>query len=87
MLVRMTTKHTAETTEASAVKVARRIYSDSDSMNRQFVWDLLDDGSAETRELTRHLDYAGSVKITYSANHPAGSEMAVLISRMMRNEK
>ena len=74
-------------TEASAVKVARRIYSGADSMNREFVWDLLDDGSAETRELTRHLDYAGSVKITYSANHPAKSEMAVLIARMMENQK
>ena len=83
----MQTKHTAENTEASAVKVTRRIYSDLDSMNRQFVWDLLDDGSAETRELTRHLDYAGSVKITYSENHPAESEMAVLIARMVRNEK
>jgi len=83
----MQTKHTAENTEASAVKVTRTIYSDADSMNRQFVWALLDDGSAETRELTRHLDYAGSVKITYSASHPAKSEMAVLIARMMRNEK
>jgi hypothetical protein len=81
----MNSKHT--NTKASVVKVTRRIYSDLDSMNRQFVWDLLDDGSAETRELTRHLDYAGSVKITYSANHPAESEMAALIARMGRNEK
>lgn len=74
-------------TEASAVKVARRIYSDLDSMNRQFVWDLLDDGSAETRELTRHLDYPGSVKITYSANHPAESEMARLIALKVESAK
>ena len=86
-MVSMTTKHTAKTTEANAVKVVRRIYSDLDSMNRQFVSDLLDDGSVEVRELTRHLSYAGSVRITYSANHPAGSEMAVLIARVMENQK
>ena len=74
--------------ESSAVKaVGKTIYDNQDSMNRQFLWDLFDDGSAMTREITRHSRYAGSAVETYREIHVAGSEMAGLIARMMENQK
>ena len=75
-------------TESSAVKaVGKTIYDSQDSMNRQFLWNLFEDGSAMTREITRHSRFAGSAVETYRETHAAGSEMAVLIARMMENQK
>lgn len=66
----------------SAVRIVREIHSDSDGQNRQSVYTLYSDGSAMTRELTRHLEYAGSVRCTHSERHAVGSEMALLIQRL-----
>ena len=75
-------------TESSAVKaVGKTIYDSQDSMNRQFLWKLFEDVSAMTREITRHSRFAGSAVETYRETHAAGSEMAVLIARMMENQK
>jgi len=76
-------------TESSAVKAAgKTIYDNQDSMNRQFLWNLFDDGSAMTREITHHTgDAARPSRETYRETHAAGSEMARLIARMMENQK
>ncbi len=60
----------------------RVIYSDIDGQNRQFIYTLNSDGSAMSQEITRHLDYAGSMRCTYRERHDSGSEMAVLIHRL-----
>jgi hypothetical protein len=75
-------------TESSAVKaVGKTIYDNLDSQNRQFLWNLFEDGSAMTREITRHSRYAGSAIETYRESHAAGSEMALLIARIMERNK
>ena len=75
-------------TESSAVKaVGKTIYDNLDSQNRQFLWNLFEDGSAMTREITRHSRYDGSAVETYREIHAAGSETARLIARMMENQK
>jgi hypothetical protein len=76
-----TTKTTG--TGNSAVQIAREIYSDSDGRNRQFIYTLYSDGSAMSREITRHCsDPAQRTKCTYRERHDSGSEMAVLIHRL-----
>ena len=75
-------------TESSAVKaVGKTIYDNLDSRNRQFLWNLFEDGSAMTREITRHSSRAGSAVETYREIHAAGSEMARLIALMMEKNK
>jgi hypothetical protein len=75
-------------TEPSAVKVVgKTIYDNLDSMNRQFLWNLFEDGSAMTREITRHSRFAGSAVETYREIHEAGSDMACLIARKMNEVK
>jgi hypothetical protein len=76
-------------TEFSAVKaVGKTIYDNLDSQNRQFIWNLFEDGSAMTREITHHTgDAARPSKETYREIHKAGSEMARLIALMMEKQK
>jgi len=75
-------------TESSAVKaVGKTIYDNLDSQNRQFLWNLFEDGSAMTREITRHSRYDGSAVETYREIHAAGSETARLIALMMEKNK
>ena len=75
-------------TESSAVKaVGKTIYDNLDSQNRQFLWNLFEDGSAMTREITRHSRYAGSAIETYREIHEAGSEMARLIALKVESAK
>lgn len=55
--------------------------SDIDSQNRQFIWTQYSDGSALSREITRHCgDAARRTKETWRQVHAAGSEMALMIS-------
>lgn len=59
-----------------------------DSKNRQFLWNLFEDGSAMTREITHHTgDAARPSRETYREIHKAESEMARLIARMMERAK
>jgi len=76
-------------TESSAVKaVGKTIYDNLDSKNRQFLWNLFEDGSAMTREITHHTgDAARPSKETYREIHKAESEMARLIALMMEKNK
>jgi len=75
-------------TESSAVKaVGKTIYDNLDFQNRQFLWNLFEDGSAMTREITRHSRYAGSAVETYREIHAAGSEMARLIALKVEEAK
>jgi len=75
-------------TESSAVKaVGKTIYDNLDSQNRQFLWNLFGDGSAMTREITRHSSRAGSAVETYREIHAAGSEMARLIALKVESAK
>jgi hypothetical protein len=65
----------------SAAQITRTIYSDIDGHNRQFVYTLHADGSAMSREITRHCgDPARRTQCTYAERHDVGSEMAVLIN-------
>jgi hypothetical protein len=65
----------------SAAQIVRTIYSDSDGHNRQFIYTLYADGSAMSREITRHCsDPARRTQCTYRERHDVGSEMAVLIN-------
>lgn len=76
-------------TQSNGVKVVgKTIYDNMDSKNRQFLWNLFEDGSAMTREITHNTgDAALPSKETYCEKHPAGSEMARLIARMMEKQK
>lgn len=76
-------------TQSNGVKVVgKTIYDNMDSKNRQFLWNLFEDGSAMTREITRHTgDAARPFKETYCEKHPAGSEMARLIAVIMEKQK
>lgn len=76
-------------TQSNGVKVVgKTIYDNTDSKNRQFLWNLFEDGSAMTREITHHTgDAARPSKETYCEKHPAGSEMARLIALMMEKQK
>jgi hypothetical protein len=79
----MRTQNTTTGAEISAARIARTIYSDSDGHNRQFIYTLYSDGSAMSREITRHCsDPAQRTKCTYRERHEVGSEMAVLINRL-----
>jgi hypothetical protein len=60
----------------------KTIRSDIDSQNRQFIWTAYEDGSAITREITRHLTHACSAKETYRETHEAGSDIACMIHAM-----
>ena len=54
--------------------------SDIDSQNRQFIWTQYSDGSALSREITRHCgDAARRTKETWRQVHASGSEMAQMI--------
>lgn len=54
--------------------------SDIDSRNRQFIWTQFSDGSALSREITRHTgDAARRTKETWREFHEAGSTMALMI--------
>ena len=78
-----TTPQTTGTGNLSAVQITREIYSDSDGRNRQFIYTLYSDGSAMSREITRHCsDPAQRTKCTYRESHDSGSEMADLIHRL-----
>ena len=76
-------------TQSNRVKVVgKTIFDNMDSKNRQFLWNLFEDGSAMTREITRHTgDAARPSKETYCEKHPAGSEMARLIAVIMEKQK
>ena len=76
-------------TQSNGVKVVgKTIYDNMDSKNRMFLWNLFEDGSAMTREITRNTgDAARPSKETYCKRHPAGSEMAFLIALMMEKQK
>lgn len=76
-------------TQSNGVKVVgKTIYDNTDSKNRQFLWNLFEDGSAMTREITHHTgDAARPSKETYCEIHKAESEMARLIARMMEKVK
>ena len=79
----MTTQHTTTGAGTSAAQILRTIYTDSDGHNRQFIYSLYADGSAMSREITRHCsDPARRTRCTYRERHDAGSEMAVLINRL-----
>jgi hypothetical protein len=61
--------------------ITRTVYSERDSQDRQFVWTLFDDGSAQSQELVWHTgDPARPVKVTWTEDHPAGSDMAISIA-------
>jgi hypothetical protein len=65
------------------MKTIKITYSDIDSQNRQFIWTQFSDGSALSREITRHCgDAARRTKETWRESHQAGSEMAKLIAAM-----
>jgi len=76
-------------TESNAVKaVGKTIYDNLDSQNRQFLWNLFEDGSAMTREITHHTgDAARPSRETYREMHAAGSEMARLIALKVEKAK
>ena len=76
-------------TQSNGVKVVgKTIYDNMDSKNRQFLWNLFEDGSAMTREITHHTgDVARPSRETYCEIHKAESEMARLIARMMEKQK
>ena len=64
-------------------KIAKIVTSDIDGQNRQFMWTLFSDGSAMSREITRHCgDAARRTKETWREEHSAGSEMATVIAAM-----
>jgi hypothetical protein len=63
--------------------IAKTKKSDIDSKNRQFIWTLYTDGSAMSREITRHCgDAARRTQETWREEHAAGSEMASMIAAM-----
>lgn len=76
-------------TQSNGVKVVgKTIFDNMDSKNRQFLWNLFEDGSAMTREITHHTgDAARPSRETYREIHKAESEMARLIARMMERAK
>ena len=75
-------------TQPNGVKaVGKTIFDNQDSKGRQFLWNLFEDGSAMTREITRHSRYAGSAVETYREIHAAGSEMARLIALKVESAK
>jgi|Laugrespbdmm15sd_2_1035082.scaffolds.fasta_scaffold140786_1 hypothetical protein len=76
-------------TESSAVKAAGiTIYGDIDSRNRQILFDIFEDGSAMTREITHHTgDAARPSKETYREKHAANSERARLILLLREEQK
>ena len=78
-----TQTHTTTGAGTSAARIVRNIYSDSDGYNRQFIYTLYSDGSAMSREITRHCgDPARRTQCTYRERHEIGSEVAVLINRL-----
>jgi hypothetical protein len=59
------------------------IHDDIDGQNRQFIWTVYSDGSAMTREITRHTsDPALPMKETYREVHEAETDMARDIHRL-----
>jgi len=65
------------------MKIIKITHSDIDSQNRQFIWTAYEDGSALSREITRHCgDVARRTKETWRESHKAGSDTAKLIAAM-----
>jgi len=78
----MNASPTQNTTGAgsSAAHIVRKIHSDIDGRNRQFVYTLYADGSARTIEITRHCgDIARRTQRTYEEFHGVGSDMADML--------
>jgi hypothetical protein len=66
-----------------AAHIVRKIHSDIDGRNRQFVYTLYADGSARTIEITRHCgDIARRTQRTYEEFHGAGSDMADMLNAL-----
>ena len=66
------------------MKVIKTATSEIDSQNRQFIWTVYEDGSALSREITRHCsDAARRTKETWRLAHAPGSEMALMIARFV----
>ena len=79
----MNTNTTATGAGASAAQIICTIHSPVDGRNRQTVWTLYSDGSAQTQEIARHCaDAARRTQCAYEERHEAGSEIAALIRRM-----
>ena len=82
----MNNKTHAESSAAKAVGIT--IYGDIDSRNRQTIFDIFEDGSAMTREITHHTgDAARPSKETYREAHAANSERAQLIAILAEGKK
>jgi len=76
---------TTQTTGAgeTAAQIVRKIHSDIDGRNRQFVYTLYADGSARTIEITRHCgDIARRTQCTYEEFHAVNSDMADMLHRL-----
>jgi hypothetical protein len=65
--------------KAALIKTIR---NEIDGQNRQLIWTAYADGSAMSREITRHLTHVCSATETYREDHPAGSELAAMIHAM-----
>ena len=64
--------------------IVKIIHDEIDSQNRQFIWTAYSDGSALSREITRHRgDAARRTAETWREEHAAGSEMAGMIAAMI----
>jgi hypothetical protein len=78
----MNASPTQNTTGAgtSAAHIVRKIHSDIDGRNRQFVYTLYSDGSARTIEITRHCgDIARRTQRTYEEFHAVNSDVADML--------
>jgi hypothetical protein len=60
----------------------KTIRNEIDGQNRQLIWTAYADGSAMSREITRHITHACSATETHREKHPAGSELATMIHAM-----
>jgi len=64
----------------AAAHIVRKIHSDIDGRNRQFVYTLYADGSARTIEIARHCgDIARRTQRTYEELHVVNSDMADML--------
>jgi len=63
-------------------KIVKYVTSEIDEQNRQFIWTLFSDGSAQSCEVARHLNHACSATATWREDHAVNSEMARLIAAM-----
>lgn len=71
--------------ETPKKEIVGTVRDEIDSENRQLIWTLFSDGSAQTREITRHSgDSARRTKETYREDHAPDSEEAKLIAELLR---